>query len=74
MKKIIITQYREEPSGSTIGAWEYHYGIRYTADYHRYSVITTQESLWNMMRIFKEAGYEIVFIEKWKEDDTLSIH
>lgn len=65
MKKIVITQYRKEHSGSTIGAWLYHYGVSYNGDYF-YSVETTSESMENIMRVFKEAGYEVEFIRKWE--------
>lgn len=67
MKKIIITQYREEACGATIGAWEYHYGVNYNGNYS-YGVTTTQESMDNMISIFKQAGYEVQFIEGWKKD------
>lgn len=67
MKKIVITQYRKEPSGSTIGAWLYHYGIDFKGGtYHSYSVETTSEGMGEIMRVFKEAGYEVEFIRKWE--------
>lgn len=67
MKKIVITQYRKESSGSTIGAFLYHYGIDFRGGtYHSYSVDTTQEGIGEIMRVFKEAGYQVEFIRKWE--------
>lgn len=66
MKKIIITQYREQPSGSTIGAFEYHYGINYHGNYS-YSIITTSESMM-YMREALEKGNEVEFIQAWKQN------
>lgn len=64
MKKIVITQYRKEPSGSTFMAYTYNYGIDFRGGtYYSYSVTTTQEGIGEIARVFKEAGYEI----EWKE-------
>lgn len=61
MKQIIIKKYRNEPCGSTIGAHLYHYGISYTGENgYNYTVQTTEESIWNMQKIFQQAGYEVI--------------
>lgn len=68
MKKIVITQYREEASGATIGAWLYRYGIDFKGGtYHSYSVETTLEGMGEIMRVFKEAGYEVEYVRKWEQ-------
>lgn len=65
MKKIIITQYRKEHSGTTLGAFMYHYGINFRGNYS-YSIEATEEGMGEMMRVFREAKYEVEFVEKWK--------
>jgi hypothetical protein len=71
MKKIVITQYRQEHSGSTIGAWLYHYGIDFKGGTHwNYSVETTAEGMGEIMRVFREAGYEVDYIKKWELVDA----
>lgn len=67
MKKIVVTQYLKEHTGATIGAWLYHYGIDFKGgNYHSYSVQTTAEGMGEMIRVFREAQYEVDFVEKWK--------
>jgi len=65
ISKIVVTQYRKENSGSTIGAFLYHYGIDFRGNYSC-SVEATSEGIGEIMRVFKEAGYEVEFVKKWE--------
>lgn len=64
MNKIIITQHRDQPCGSTLGAFEYHYSINYNGNYS-YSMVTTKESIGYLIESLKK-GNEVAFIEAWK--------
>jgi len=61
MKKIVIKQYSKKPCGSTIGAFEYHYGVNYNGSYN-YSIVTTAESIMYMIEALRK-GNEVEFIE-----------
>jgi hypothetical protein len=65
MNKIIITQYRQEHCGSTLGAFEYHFGINYNGNY-AYSVITTSESMMYMIEALRR-GNDVEFIKAWEK-------
>lgn len=65
INKITVKQYRNEPSGSTLGNHTYHYGISFNGGYF-YSVTTTEEGMWELRRVFREAGYTVEFVEGWK--------
>ncbi len=63
MKKIVITQWKKEHCGSVVGAWLYHYGIDFRGNYS-YSVETTAEGMGEIMRVFREAGYEVEYVKR----------
>lgn len=65
MKKIIITQFRQEPSGSTIGAHLYQFGINFHGNY-AYSLSTTQEGMMYLQEALRK-GNEVEFVQGWKE-------
>lgn len=67
MKKIIITQYRKEPSGSILGAWLYHYGVNFNGNW-AYDCEMTNEGMGYMIAALKK-GNEVEFVERWKEGE-----
>lgn len=67
MKKIIITQYRKEHSGSTLGAYLYHYGINYGSGWN-YDCTMTEEGMGYLISSLKQ-GNEVEFVEKWREEE-----
>ena len=64
MKKITIKQFRD-CKRANIGCWEYMHLISFKEDGHAYTVFASDECMhYYMMPIFKEAGYEVTFIQK----------
>ncbi len=62
MEQIVIKKYRDEPCGRELGNNLFNYGISYTGpEGYKYSVQTTEESIWRMQEIFQQAGYQVIF-------------
>lgn len=64
MKKIIITRYKKESSGSTFGAYLYHYGVNFNGNWN-YDCDMTEEGMAYMISALKK-GNEVEYVEAWK--------
>lgn len=60
----------KEPSGSTIGAWEYYHIVQFTDGGYGYGVTATQEGMANIVGLFKAAGHEVTFSIIGEEEEV----